>query len=136
MIKKGDKKRALAVHKKLGGKIATALKGEVKTMKDLALYYTPGVGEVSSHIAKRPSLARDLTIQKNTVAVISDGSAVLGLGNVGPEAALPVMEGKAMLFKAFADVDAFPIVLSTQDIEEVIQVVKSIAPTFGGKSVV
>lgn len=94
--------------------------------------YTPGVAEVSKAIAKDKKLAFKYTIRKNTVAVVSDGSAVLGLGNIGPEAALPVMEGKALLFKELADVDAIPIVLNTQDTEEIIKIVKAIAPTFGG----
>ncbi len=126
------KQRSIALHRKLKGKISVQPKSQIKTIQDLSLFYTPGVGAVSAHIAKKPSSARELTIQNNTVAVVSDGSAVLGLGNIGPEAALPVMEGKAMLFKTFADIDAFPIVLATQDTEEIIKTVKNIAPTFGG----
>jgi len=125
-------KQSLNLHKKLKGKIEVVSKVAVKTEKDLSLLYTPGVGAVSMHIAKNPRSVRDLTMKGNMVAVVSDGSAVLGLGNIGPEAALPVMEGKALLFKKFADVDAFPIVLSTQDTEEIIETVKRIAPTFGG----
>lgn len=133
MAKKTDiKAQSIALHKKLKGKIQTGLKGNVTSMHDLALYYTPGVGAASAYVAKHPASAREMTIKNNTVAVISDGSAVLGLGNIGPVAALPVMEGKAMLFKTFADVDAFPIVLDTQDTEEIIETVKHIAPTFGG----
>lgn len=125
-------KKSIALHKKLGGKIAIKNKVDIKNFTDLSLCYTPGVGAVSSAIAKDKSLARTLTIKKNSVAVISDGSAVLGLGNIGPEAAMPVMEGKAMLFKKFADIDAVPIVLDTQDSEEIIKTVKILAPNFGG----
>lgn len=126
------KKKALALHKKLKGKIETKVKGKITSMKDLSLYYTPGVGAVSSYIAEHKGEVGEYTIKSNTVAVISDGSAVLGLGGVGPEAALPVMEGKAMLFKEFGGINAFPIVLDTQDTEEIIQTVKNIAPAFGG----
>lgn len=125
-------KKSIALHKKLGGKIEIKNKVDIKNFNDLSLCYTPGVGAVSKAIAADKSLARDLTFKKNSVAVVSDGSAVLGLGNIGPEAALPVMEGKAMLFKKFADIDAVPIVLATQDAEEIIKIVKFIAPTFGG----
>lgn len=125
-------KKSLALHKKLGGKIETKNKIDIKNFTDLSLCYTPGVGAVSSAIAKDKNLAKILTIKKNSVAVISDGSAVLGLGNIGPEAAMPVMEGKAMLFKKFADIDAVPIVLDTQDTEEIIRTVKILAPNFGG----
>jgi len=132
MKKQTIQQKALQAHKKLHGKIAIAPKATVKTMDDLSVYYTPGVGAVSSYVAKHPKEARDYTMVRNTIAVISDGSAVLGLGNIGPLGALPVMEGKAMIFKTFADVDAFPIVLNTQDTEEVIKTIKNIAPTFGG----
>lgn len=125
-------KKALAVHKKLRGKIEIQPKAPVRNRADLSVYYTPGVGAVSTHLASHKDELRDYTMKKNTVAVISDGSAVLGLGNIGPEGALPVMEGKAMLFKALANVDAFPIVLATQDTEEIIKTVKNIAPVFGG----
>lgn len=104
----------------------------LETREDLSLAYTPGVAGPSLAIAKDPKEVYELTSSKSTVAIVSDGSAVLGLGNIGPEAALPVMEGKAVLFKRFAGVDAFPIVLATQDVEEIIQAVKMIAPTFGG----
>lgn len=124
--------QSLKLHKKLGGKIAIAQKIKVKNKTDLSLIYTPGVAAVSKHLCKHPQDIKLYTIKKNMVAVISDGSAVLGLGNVGPEAALPVMEGKCLLFKQFANIDAFPIVLSTQNPEEIILIVKSIAPTFGG----
>lgn len=125
-------KKSLALHKKLGGKIETKNKVDIKNFNDLSVCYTPGVGAVSKAIAADKKLVWDLTVRKNTVAVVSDGSAVLGLGNIGPEAAMPVMEGKAMLFKKFADVDAVPIVLATQDSEEIIKIVKAIAPSFGG----
>lgn len=132
-MKKDDiSKRALVAHKKLGGKIEVIPKAKLAKAADLSVYYSPGVGAVSSHVAKFPEKAREYTIRRNTVAVVSDGSAVLGLGNLGPIGALPVMEGKAMLFKAFADVDAFPIVLSTQNTDEIVDTVVRIAPTFGG----
>lgn len=131
-VKKDFNKMALVLHKKLKGKLEVVVKGELKTRDDWSTMYTPGVGAVSSHIAKKPREARDYTIKRNTVAVVSDGSAVLGLGNLGALGALPVMEGKCAIFKAMAGVDAFPIVLDIQDPEEIIKVVKAIAPTFGG----
>lgn len=115
-----------------GGKIEVGLKNPVNNNEDLSKVYTPGVARVSTAIANEPSLAYTFTIKQNTVAVVSDGSAVLGLGNVGPAAAMPVMEGKAMLFKQMAGVDAFPICLDTQDTEEIIRIVKALSPTFGG----
>ena len=132
MAKKDIAKEALALHKKLGGKIRTGLPMKIQNKEDLALVYTPGVAAVSSYIAKNPKEAKHYTIKGKMIAVISDGSAVLGLGNIGPEAALPVMEGKAALFKTFADVDAFPIVLNTQNIDEIVETVVHIAPTFAG----
>lgn len=125
-------KLALQLHKKLGGKISLAPKAHLKTRTDWSTFYTPGVAAVSSHLATNPKDARAYTMKKNMVAVISDGSAVLGLGNIGPLGALPVMEGKCVIFKEMAGVDAFPIVLDTQDPEEIIRTVKAIAPTFGG----
>ena len=116
----------------LGGKITVQSKIPLKTRDQLSMAYTPGVARVCNAIAADKSKAFSLTIKSNTVAVVSDGSAVLGLGNIGPEAAMPVMEGKAMLFKEFGQVDAFPICLATQDTEEIIRIVKAIAPTFGG----
>ncbi|OQM47150.1 NAD-dependent malic enzyme [Anoxybacillus sp. UARK-01] len=116
----------------IGGKIETKSKIPIKTRDDLSRVYTPGVARVCSAIADDPSKAYSLTIKRNTVAVVSDGTAVLGLGDIGPYAAMPVMEGKAMLFKQLADVDAFPICLDTKDTEEIIQIVKAIAPAFGG----
>lgn len=125
-------KQSLALHKKLGGKLTVELKKPIKTPKDLSLIYTPGVAEACRVIAKDPRKARELTIKRNTVAIVSDGSAVLGLGNIGAEAAIPVMEGKAALFKSFSGVDAFPICIKSQDATEIINVVKNIAPVFAG----
>lgn len=116
----------------LGGKIEVRSKIPVKTRDDLSMAYTPGVARVCMAIHEDPDAAFALTIRRNTVAVVTDGSAVLGLGNIGPQASLPVMEGKALLFKEFAGVDAFPICLATQDVEEIISTCKFIAPTFGG----
>lgn len=131
-VKKNYAKLALALHKQLRGKVEVTPKVPVTNKEDLAVVYTPGVGAVSSHLATHPAEAAKYTMKGNMVAVVSDGSAVLGLGNIGPEAALPVMEGKSMLFKSLAGVDAFPIVLATQDTEEIIETVKRIAPGFGG----
>lgn len=130
--KKNYNALALALHKKLGGKLEVVSKGTLKTRDDWSTMYTPGVGAVASHVASNPKDARLYTIKKNTVAVVSDGSAVLGLGNLGPLGALPVMEGKCAIFKEMAGVDAFPIVLGTQDPEKIIETVKHIAPGFGG----
>jgi malate dehydrogenase (oxaloacetate-decarboxylating) len=116
----------------LGGKIEVKSKAPIKNRSDLSMVYTPGVARVCMAIHKDPAAAHRLTIKKNMVAVVTDGSAVLGLGNIGPRAALPVMEGKAALFKEFADVDAFPICLDTQDPDEIVRTVKLIAPAFGG----
>jgi malate dehydrogenase (oxaloacetate-decarboxylating) len=115
-----------------GGKIHIENKIPLKTQADLAMAYTPGVGRICSAIAQDPDKVYNFTIKQNTVAIVTDGSAVLGLGNLGPAGALPVMEGKAMLFKAFAGVDAFPICLDTQNAEEIVETVKNIAPVFGG----
>ena len=116
----------------LGGKIEVISRVPVKTRDDLSMAYTPGVARVCQAIAEDPDASFNLTIRRNMVAVVSDGSAVLGLGNIGPRAAMPVMEGKALLFKEFGNVDAFPICLETQDVEEIINTVKYLAPTFGG----
>ncbi|MFF2483012.1 NAD-dependent malic enzyme [Paenibacillus sp. NPDC058071] len=116
----------------LGGKIEVSPKQPIKTREDLSKVYTPGVARVCMAIHEKPSSAYSLTIKRNTVAVISDGTAVLGLGDIGPEAAMPVMEGKAMLFKQLAGVDAFPICLDTKDTEDIIRTIKNLAPTFGG----
>ena len=124
-------KASIALHRKLRGKISVTSKKAIKHRADLALVYTPGVGAVSMAIAKKPSEVRELTWVGNTVAVVSDGSAVLGLGNIGPAAALPVMEGKCAIFKQFANVDAVPIVLATQDVEQIIQTVQALEPSFG-----
>lgn len=115
-----------------GGKISITSRIEIKNVSDLAMAYTPGVGRVCMAIAEDPEQVYSLTIKQNTVAIVTDGSAVLGLGNLGPEAALPVMEGKAMLFKEFAGIDAFPICLASQDTDTIIETVKQIAPVFGG----
>jgi len=122
--------RTLLMH--LGGTLAVTPRVPLKTRDDLSMAYTPGVARVSLAIVKDPSAARNLTIKRNTVAVVTDGSAVLGLGNIGPAAALPVMEGKAALFKRFADVDAWPVCLATQDTDEIVRVVECIAPVYGG----
>jgi len=119
-------------HRKFKGKLEIKSKVPVKTKKDLSLAYTPGVAEVSEVIAKDSTLAYELTSKWNTVAIVSDGTAVLGLGDIGPTAALPVMEGKAILFKEFGGVDAIPLCLDTKDTEEIIKTVKYIAPVFGG----
>ncbi len=127
-----QKEKAIQMHKEWNGKLETISKTPVRTNEDLAIAYTPGVAEPCKLIAEDPSLAYTYTIKSNTVAVVSDGSAVLGLGNIGPYAAMPVMEGKCVLFKEFANVNAVPICLDTQDTEEIIKAVKNIAPGFGG----
>lgn len=126
------KEKALACHKEWNGKLETTAKSKVQTREDLAIAYTPGVAEPCKVIAEDKSAAYTYTWKSNTVAVVSDGSAVLGLGNIGPYAAMPVMEGKCVLFKEFGNVNAVPICLDTQDTEEIIQAVKNIAPGFGG----
>ncbi len=125
-------KQALERHKQLRGKIAISLKDTLDTKDQLSTYYTPGVAAVSSYVAEHPAETRDYTWTNNCVAVISDGSAVLGLGNIGPQAALPVMEGKAMLFKHFASIDAVPIVLDVHTPDDIVAAVLAIAPSFGG----
>ncbi len=124
--------KALSLHKEWRGKISTTPKCHVNTREDLAIAYTPGVAEPCKVIAANKEEAYNYTIKSNTVAVVSDGSAVLGLGNIGPHAAMPVMEGKAVLFKEFGGVNAFPVCLDTQDTEEIIKTVINIAPAFGG----
>lgn len=126
------RKEALRLSEELGGKIEVNPKVSITNMEELSVAYTPGVAAVSSAIAENKEDVYKYTTKRNLVAVVTDGSAVLGLGNIGPEAAIPVMEGKAALFKAFADVDAVPISLDTQDVEEIISHVKAIAPSFGG----
>ncbi|MEK7639373.1 MAG: NADP-dependent malic enzyme [Patescibacteria group bacterium] len=130
--KKDFNKLALVLHKKLKGKISIVSKGALKTRDDWSTMYSPGVGAVSLHLSKKPSDAREYTMKRNMVAVVSDGSAVLGLGNLGALPALPVMEGKCAIFRELANIDAFPIVLDTQEPEEIIRIVKAIAPNFGG----
>ena len=124
--------KALELHKEWKGKISTEAKCEVKTREDLALAYTPGVAEPCKVIHEDPKEAYTYTLKQNTIAVVSDGSAVLGLGNIGPEAAMPVMEGKAVLFKEFGGVNAVPIGLKTQDVDESVETVQRLEPTFGG----
>ena len=123
---------AVFLHKQWNGKIETCAKAPVKSREDLSIAYTPGVAAPCRIIADNPEEAYNYTLKANTVAVVSDGSAVLGLGNIGPLAAMPVMEGKCVLFKEFGGVNAFPIVLDTQDPDEIVAAVKAIAPTFGG----
>ncbi len=123
---------SIKMHKKYQGKLGTVSLVTVETRDDLSLAYSPGVAEPCREIAADKSKVYDYTLKGRTVAVISDGSAVLGLGNIGPEAALPVMEGKCVLFKEFAGLDAFPIVLDVHDVEGIIATIKAIAPTFGG----
>lgn len=127
-----NEKKILAAYKKAGARIETKGRVKLKTRQDVALFYTPGVGVASRHLAAHPEDARNLSVKKNSVAVISDGSAVLGLGNIGPYGALPVMEGKALIFREMAGVDAWPIVLDTQDPDEIVRTVLAIAPGWGG----
>ena len=124
--------KALELHKQWNGKLETTAKSKVNSREDLAIAYTPGVAEPCKVIAKDKDAAYTYTMKANTVAVVSDGSAVLGLGNIGPYAAMPVMEGKCVLFKEFGNINAVPICLDTQDTEEIIKTVKNIAPAFGG----
>ena len=123
---------ALNLHKKLRGKIEINSKQQVMTKEILSLLYTPGVAEVSKEIANHKEKVYDYTSKWNTIAIVSDGSRVLGLGNIGPEAAMPVMEGKALLFKLFGKIDAFPLCLGTQNKDEILEIVRNIAPSFGG----
>lgn len=136
MKQRGNKmtnsEKALQMHEQWNGKIETTAKSHVNSREDLAIAYTPGVAEPCKVIAKDPDAAYKYTIKANTIAVVSDGSAVLGLGNIGARAAMPVMEGKAVLFKEFGGVNAVPICLDTQDTEEIIRTVVNIAPAFGG----
>ncbi|MCM3786962.1 NAD-dependent malic enzyme [Domibacillus indicus] len=127
-----NREEALQMHKENHGKLSTGIKTVVKNAKDLSLAYSPGVAEPCKEIYEKPETVYDYTMKGNMVAVVSDGTAVLGLGNIGPEAALPVMEGKAVLFKSFAGVDAFPICLNSTDPEKIIETVKMMEPTFGG----
>ena len=125
-------KKILKAFKDAGARVETKGRVKLKTRQDIALYYTPGVGVASRHLAAHPEDARKMSVKRNSVAVISDGSAVLGLGNIGPYGALPVMEGKALIFREFAGIDAWPIVLSTQDPDEIVRTVIAIAPGWGG----
>ena len=125
-------KKSLDLHKKYHGKLETVSKVKLDSKEVLSLAYSPGVAEVSREIARDPHLAREYTLKRNIIAIVSDGSSILGLGNLGALAAIPVMEGKAAILKEFAGVDAFPICLDTQDTEEIIKAVKQIAPVFGG----
>jgi malate dehydrogenase (oxaloacetate-decarboxylating) len=124
--------QSVELHETLGGILEVRSKFEVQDKEDLSLVYTPGVAQVCLEIAENPHRAYDLTLKKNCIAIVSDGSAVLGLGNIGPLAAIPVMEGKAMLFKKYGDVDAFPICVNTQETGEIIQLIKNISPVFAG----
>jgi malate dehydrogenase (oxaloacetate-decarboxylating) len=126
------KKEALKLHEEKRGKVEIKSKVRLENREDLSLAYTPGVGEVCKKISENKDDVYRYTNKGNTVAIISDGTAVLGLGDIGPEAAMPVMEGKAVIFKEFAGIDAIPIVLDSTDIDEIVTVIKSIAPSFGG----
>jgi malate dehydrogenase (oxaloacetate-decarboxylating) len=132
MLEKQINERSLLLHKELVGKIEITSKVEVNTADDLSLTYTPGVAESCKAIAADEETAYDYTARGNMVAVVSDGTAVLGLGNIGPKAAMPVMEGKSILFKKFANVDAFPLCLGTTDVDEIVTLVKNLEPTFAG----
>jgi malate dehydrogenase (oxaloacetate-decarboxylating) len=127
-----DSKKIIAAFKKQGARIETKTKVPLSQKKDFSLWYTPGVGAASLHLSAHPEDARSMSIKKNSVAIVSDGSAVLGIGNIGPYGALPVMEGKALIFKNKANVDGWPLVLDTQDPDEIVRIVKAIAPGFGG----
>lgn len=127
-----DPKKIVAAYKKLGARIETKARVKLTKKEDFSLWYTPGVGAASLHLAKHPKDARLMSIKQNSVAIVSDGSAVLGLGNIGPYGALPVMEGKALIFKEKGGVDAWPLVLDTQDPDEIVRIVKAVAPNFGG----
>ena len=124
--------KIIAAYKKQGARIETRARVPLCDKKDFSLWYTPGVGTAATHLAKHPKDARTMSIKRNSIVIVSDGSAVLGLGNIGPYGALPVMEGKALIFKELAGIDAWPLVLDTQDLEEIVRIVKAIAPGFGG----
>ncbi len=124
--------QVIAAYKRQGARIETKARAPLAQKSDFSLWYTPGVGAAAAHLARKPKDARRMSVKKNSIAVVSDGSAVLGLGNIGPYGALPVMEGKALIFKERAGIDAWPIVLDTQDSEEIVRIVKAIAPAFGG----
>ncbi|MBU0590782.1 NADP-dependent malic enzyme [Candidatus Micrarchaeota archaeon] len=124
-------KESLEIHRKIKGKLSISAKTPIKNMHDMSVLYTPGVAEPCRHIAKDKVLAYDLTMKHNTVAIVSDGTRVLGLGDIGPEAALPVMEGKALIMQQFAGIDAFPVCLDEKDSDKIVEIVKAIAPNFG-----
>ena len=132
MPKKNTDAQILKEFKKVGARVETKGRVKLKNKQDFALFYTPGVGVVATHLAAHPEDARQYSVKKNSVAIISDGTAVLGLGNIGPYGALPVMEGKALIFKELAGVDAWPIVLNTQDTDEIVRTILAIAPGWGG----
>jgi malate dehydrogenase (oxaloacetate-decarboxylating) len=127
-----SEKEVLTAFKKVGARVGTVARTKLRNKKDFALFYTPGVGVVAKHLAAHPEDARMYSVKKNSVAIISDGSAVLGLGNIGPYGALPVMEGKALIFKELGGIDAWPIVLDTQDTDEIVRTILAIAPGWGG----
>ncbi|MBP6860115.1 MAG: NADP-dependent malic enzyme [Candidatus Pacebacteria bacterium] len=129
---KAEKKRILAAYKKQGSRIETKARTRLKDRKDFSLWYTPGVGVAATHLAEHPSDARSMSVKRNSIAIVSDGTAVLGLGDIGPYGALPVMEGKALIFREMAGIDAWPLVLDTKDPDEIVRIVKAIAPGFGG----
>jgi len=125
-------KKIIDTYKKQGARVEARARVKLSGKKDFSLWYTPGVGTAALHLAKHPKEARLMSIKKNSVAIVSDGSAVLGLGNIGPYGALPVMEGKALIFKVKAGIDAWPLVLDTQDADEIVKIVRAISPGFGG----
>jgi len=127
-----EQTKIVKAFKKQGARVETAARVKLKGKKDFSLWYTPGVATAALHLAAHPKEARLMSVKKNSVAIVSDGSAVLGLGNIGPYGALPVMEGKALIFKELGGVDAWPIVVNTQDADEIVKVVQAIAPSFGG----
>lgn len=131
-MKKNYFEESVKLHREHKGKLKIASKVTLESLDDLSTVYSPGVAQPCLEIHKNPEMVKELTIKNNTVAVVTDGSAVLGLGNIGAEASIPVMEGKAILFKEFADIDAFPICLKTQEVDEIIFIVKNLAPVFGG----
>ncbi|MDT9023517.1 NAD(P)-dependent malic enzyme [Rossellomorea yichunensis] len=132
MTRKNLKEEALSIHESHAGKIEVVSKIDISSEEDLSLVYTPGVADVCKTIAEDPRQANTLTSKGNMVAIVTDGTAVLGLGDIGPEAAIPVMEGKSMLFKKFAGIDAFPLSLDTKDVDEIVTIIKALSPSFGG----
>lgn len=132
MTRKNLKEEALSIHETHAGKIEVVSKIDISSEEDLSLVYTPGVADVCKTIAEDPRQANTLTSKGNMVAIVTDGTAVLGLGDIGPEAAIPVMEGKSMLFKKFAGIDAFPLSLDTKDVDEIVTIIKALSPSFGG----